>query len=594
MKKTVLKALASIVVLTAFALTLTGCFKGGDSVSGKEGAMLLLANERLGGEMIDKNDSIFKDAESALVGMAEQGRSFLTSYENTEEKEPAYENGRARTRSFRSGNSGGTLVTDIAAPGRSYTQFNETVLQSVFLAERGADNIRLMKEKVRVLDTWVTFSNSKMLLHVEENSELLLVQDEYYKFICYRTRLEDGTERYDLIQFYRDSDYAIRASYIKNQLYDCNMISNVESGEYDYIGFVAKNVEDSWVCLEYRYFPENDIPYDYSYVIMTEDLCFRAYKQMHLEGQVGSIILSSEDRNVDIMTMYEGEGYSTYQIFVGAYEGYQGVLVGGADEYDNNLVLGDGSVLKSEAEVPEGEVENRFLVKYDTAWGVEFEMGFMIYGSDPAGRNAAFADYLKEIGINYKGDTTEALLAKMNRARETINEIDKYYEWNGYPIGTPEGSMAAHEAEYDIINGYLDVYNSYNDHPTVRQSEIRNLGLASFADLERALVDFEVSGNTAVITSAGASVTDLTLFTSGEKYHLAFALMNDSGLIHIGEYTRNEVTLTGDSLTLTAKDVSLDFSSIAAGEYKLVVYAATSDGIRSTNPTVVGDITISH
>ena len=589
MKNIVSKVISAFILVSTVSILLTGCFSKGDPVVGKEGALLLLANERMRGEMLDKNDGIFRDAEEALVGMANQGREFLTAYEGIENDKEAFTARMA---------SSSNLVTDIAAPGRSYTQFNETVLNSVTLAERGAENIRLMKERVRVLDTWVVFDDgSKMLLHVEENSELLLAQNEYYDFICYRTRLEDGTERYDLMQFARKEGYSIRAGYIKNRLYDCNMISKTDGGEYEYIGFVAQMVEDRWECLEYRYIPQNEIPYDYSYVIMNDDLCFKAYKFMSGEGEVGEVnnlVLSSDDRTVDIVTMDEREDITTYNIFVGAYEGYRGVLVGGKDEYDNNLVLGDGTVLENYIEAQEGEVGVKYIVKYETAWGTEFEMSFIVRGGSHDERNAAFAEYLEKIGIRYKDATTEELLDRMNRARELLSEVDRDFEWNGYPIGTHEGSRAAHAVEMELIDRFLGVIEEYKNSPEVNYSDIKNLDLASFAELENASFDFEIEGNAVRIASASATVTDLTLFTEGERYHLAFALMDEEGLVHINGYEKNEIALTSDLLTLRAENIVLNLSGIAVGQYKLVMYASTSDGIRSTEAYVIGEVTVAE
>lgn len=584
MKKVITRVISAVALISTMALLLSGCFfrDEGNPVLGKEGAMLLLANERMRGEMFDKNDSIFRDAESALTGMAEQGREFLTAYDNKNEGESI--NVRLASSS--------NLVTDIAAPGRSYTQFNETVLQSVTLAERGAENIRMMKERVRVLDTWVVIDDMMMLLHVEENSEVLLTSNGYYDTMCYRTRLEDGTERYDLIQLVKSEGFITRASYIKNKLYDCNMIMDVNGDEYEYIGFVAQLVGGIWECLEYRHIPINEIPYDYNYVIMTDDLCFKASKNMYNDGNISRIVLSSEDRTVDIATIEEYDDLTCYNIFVGAYEGYRGVLVGGKDEYDNNLVLGDGTVLENGQETPEGEIGARYLVKYDTAWGTEFEMSFDIRGGEHSERNVKFAEYLRKIGISYKGDTTEELLAKINRAREIIEDIDRDFEWNGHPIGTHEGSRAAHAEEHKIIDGYIGIIESYKDNPRVNYEDIEGLDLASFAGLEGASYDLDVKENSVTVISASATVNDLSLFTVGENYHLAFALMNDSGIIHIEGYEKQEITLDGESITLSANNIKLDLEEIAAGEYKIVMYASTSDGIRSTEATVIGKITI--
>jgi hypothetical protein len=70
--------------------------------------------------------------------------------------------------------------------------------------------------------------------------------------------------------------------------------------------------------------------------------------------------------------------------------------------------------------------------------------------------------------------------------------------------------------------------------------------------------------------------------------------MNDSGIIHIEGYEKQEVTLDGESITLSANNIKLDLEEIAAGEYKIVMYASTSDGIRSTEATVIGEIAITE
>jgi hypothetical protein len=85
MKKIVSKFISAVALVSVMALLLSGCFQGDKNpVLGKDGAMLLLANERMSGEMLDKSDGIFSDAENALLGMADQGREFLTAYEAEE------------------------------------------------------------------------------------------------------------------------------------------------------------------------------------------------------------------------------------------------------------------------------------------------------------------------------------------------------------------------------------------------------------------------------------------------------------------------------------------------------------------------------
>ncbi len=121
-----------------------------------------------------------------------------------------------------------------------------------------------------------------------------------------------------------------------------------------------------------------------------------------------------------------------------------------------------------------------------------------------------------------------------------------------------------------------------------------NSPLVQFAELSGvdATVSVASDGRSFTITSAVATVNDLTLFTQGDEYYLAVALKNAGGLVHLGEYDKTYTTNGGTSLSLSIGENLFDVSGIASGEYEIVVYASTKDGIRSSTAASVGRIVI--
>ena len=583
MMKKAIACLILTVTLIISALTLNGCDKEKNSqnpVLGKTGAMLLLANERLSGRMIDEGDSIFENAEEALVGMADQGRSFIAACSSSENE--------AQIMSVAAESS---MITDIANPSRSYTQFNETVYQSVSLAERGADMIKMMKENVRVLDTWVVMGNTKMLLHVEENSEILLYQEQLFSYACFRTRMEDGTEKYELIQINPTEGYTVRASYIKGELYECSnsMPSRGIDSEDDYFGFSAQKSNNGWECVEYRYYPENEFKFNFEYVILSDDLSFKATKSP-VDGSIKMIVLSSGDRSEDIMAIEESENQSNYHLYLGAFNGYRGVMNNGG-EYDCNLVLADGTVLENSTRATEGEVGISYTLIFDSAWGTECEIVFTINGGTADERNAKISDYIKEIGIT-RSESMSDLLSDINKSREVATEVDRDFKWNGYSNSTADGREAGHAVETAKFDFFYDAFEKYADNTEISIDDVSLSRLASFADMINTSANVTVEGTAINVKSAAATVSDLTLFTAGDNYHLAFALMDADGLIHLSGYEKVGGALSGESLTLTAENITLSINDIAAGKYDIVMYASTSDGIRSSKPAVIGNVII--
>lgn len=571
------KAISLFLVLVVGALVLTGCFGNKNAVTGKEGAMLALASERLNGNFTGGN-SLFANAEEDLRDMAKQGEGFVMNIR-------------------RASNTRRSMVKaeDIVAADRNNTQFNEAVLRSVDLATRGADSIKTMKERVRVVDTWVEMGDERMLLHVEENSELLLAEypDANESFVCYRTRDERGVERYELLIEARDTGFTMRAIYIKDMLYEyTESFSHPGSDALNYIGFRAKNIGGTWECMEIRYHAENtEMPFSFRHLVFTDELCFAAGIE-NLTNEIGAIYISTPDRTADIMLASEGgQGESSYQLYLGTFTGYEGIVFEG--EHKGYIVLNNGEEISSYSKINEN-VSVANLTHYTTAWGTEAELVMHVLGGTAEERRNSLKAVLLDWGLECVV-SIDNVFKMISDAEKIANDIHKDATWHDERIDDISACRRALEiesAEFDTLFAYLD---EYKNHAVVKESALNaSSSLVQFADLQD--VDANVSvasdGLSFTVTRAVGTVSDLTLFTTGDEYYLAVALRNDSGIIHLGDYSKIYTINEGSSLSLEIGQNVFDVSSIASGEYEIVVYASTKDGIRSSTASSIGRVVI--
>lgn len=573
------KILALLLVMMISISALTGCFlfeEGSNAVTGKEGAMLALASERLHGNFTGGN-SLFANAEEDLRAMAKQGERFAMM--------------RAR-----SGVAERQISADAIVPAdRNNTQFNETVMRSVDLANRGADYIKNMKERVRVVDTWVEFDFEKMFLHVEENSELLLCESlvNNESFVCYRTRDEHGVERYELLVEARDSGYTTRAVYIKDELYEyTETFPNSITGSIDYIGFRAENVGGIWECMESRYHPDNtEHPFEFRYVILTDELCFAANIDYYT-GDIGSIFMSTSDRKTDIMTVTEtDDGFSAFSLQIGAFSGYDGILY--EKEHEGYLALKNGKNVHSYSDINE-KIGIQNITLYETAWGTEAEMVIHVFGDTLEERRSALKSLLIDWGLECV-ESLDKVFLMLTEAKEIADDIHKDATWHGERINDLAACRRAldkENAKFDFLFAFLE---KYEDYEVVKVNILSNTSpLVSFAELEGVDANYSVAsdGLSFTVTGAVATVKDLTLFTEGDRYYLAVGLKNAGGIVHLGDYDKTYTVNNGSSISLEIGENSFDVSNITPGEYEIVVYASTEDGIRSSAPATIGNIVI--
>jgi hypothetical protein len=106
---------------------------------------------------------------------------------------------------------------------------------------------------------------------------------------------------------------------------------------------------------------------------------------------------------------------------------------------------------------------------------------------------------------------------------------------------------------------------------------------------EGSFVGAKAEGVQILLEGASLTVEDTLLYVENEPYQIMFALANSNGgLVHFQMDNSSTTTYTGeDRFTVTASALEFTLPTLAPGDYTLVAYIATADGIRSSAYTPV-------
>jgi len=589
MKKTIVWILAVVLLLSA---CLVGCAdpnnpndpnnpsnssnpNAANAVTGLAGAKLALANERMADRLIDNTDGIFAGAEEDMKAMAADGRSILQALSATVPlSDVTY------------------TEDDIQTWSRHFTQFDETVRQSVETAERCAEYIQYMKESVRVVDTWakdVTGTGGDLLLHVEENCDLLIAREDVFTFVCYRTRTEDGEEQYEILRKNHDG-YQTRAVYVKNKRYEYmyQMPSGTDASKQSYLGFSAVNQNGRWECAELRYNVENEAlgyPFDIWFVVVTDALCMGATQNSDDVRGISGVSISDRAHTADILNITINAEESTeyhFTLTLGAFSNYRGIKTGEAAA----LILADGTVVKH-SETDANGVTLRDVHTWESVVGTEADLFLSVRAQS---EEEAIQALLKTVQ-DWKLECVEPLdVIKENliSAKQIAEAVNEGFRWNGYGVRTNEDCYKAVAIEGENFQNLMVKIDEWASAPAIeRDPSVRpdeqETPLISFGDLADVVVAHQIGEGSVSITAATARVNDLQLFEADEAYHLAFALQDASGLIHFEGIQTPTVTFASEAFVLNCGNVTLTLPEGVTGEFQLVMYVASSEGIRSTN-----------
>lgn len=597
-----------------------------EGMSGKEAASLILANQRLNAQLLQNSGNIFEDGAEVLTQLASMTSDALAvnTFASDVEKDEAplsYTKYEAIDGSYVEIDGNEYRWGGFTEYSNSYDYFLNLTTNIRGSAEIGAQMIDDVKKFVRVVDKWVDVGGSHYYLHVEENSELLFFRQDGWVRGCIRTKTEDGFNRYEVFDL--AENYSIRLEYIPGKL--C---------EYSYVygsvnhNFLAVNNKGFWEVVDVGV---NEVGYNVSCMVIKDNICYDAFYNPDEEFRgVGMIKVVSADRETDILQFRSDYGTASVQLSLQAFSGYQSFVaeatpdqVGadsgfsnfhilyfddrGTNVYATNgalekirLLLNDGRDLKMGDLFVDGKVEvGQLTVSYtgrepDETTGGDYGGGYVpqidlfIRAETFEEQMAALNAFLAEVGLVCSRDM-DYVQAGILQAYVELEQFTKYHEWNESPIYSEE----------DLAQGWKNNLAKHDAYRAMYEA-VKNVEMIDFSD--RGLIELHISfaeitgqaatrifneGFTVTVEDLALTVDDDMLFVVGESYVIRFALVQKGAtgtfdLNHIDAEVNGSAIYADEERFTVSGSATVTLPILAEGEYTLVAYLATEDGIRSS------------
>jgi len=617
------KILSLIIVLVMMLTLLAGCGDNDTSaISGRDAAMLLLANERLNKDSLNSNGDVFtvssqvfselsrKAIENLEIAVPDEQYSVKYTTLSSGAKYPvlsladAAVNTDAPSRGAAALGSFGEEKTDIGRMevngetvifsefeevSNSYEYFLNLTNNIVTSANIAADIIDFVKKNIRVVDKWVELGQDKYYLHVGENEELMCKVDTFNNTldICRRHKNADGVDVYEL---YREAyDHKTRMTYIPGERYELSVND---------LYFTADNSKGYWISYVVG---EVESHYNISYLVLKDDICFQFGVNLD-ESKSYAVQILSSDRQTDIFNISEDEASGSYMISLCAFNGIEKITVPKSDvqfgpdnSYANcsgsdNMVIHTASGRTVTLNDGDGNVDVISISVMSMAYGYVPEMYVRAAGDTTEERIDNLLSFFEGKGLTCRRNANE-IKDGISRAVIDRDYIIKYYTWLGENVSTRAGVEAAVAKEKARYGEMYALYAAVKDLEVIDYSDTEAMELnMSFPQITSVSVGgTSLSGKEITVSSVTLTVSDTSLIVTNEPYRVALALENSKGaLVHLEQSSASANEYSGEgAFTATATDIRLTLPMLETDSYRLVAYIATSDGIRSSKCAAV-------
>ena len=597
-----------------------------EGMDGKTAASLLLANERLNAQLLNNSQNIFDEGVETLTALARQASASIAKYTIvTDSKIAAAALSETTVYECLDGSTvevnGNTYRWQgFSEYSNSYDYFLNLTNNISSSAKRGAELIDNTKRYVRVVDKWVDVGYNEYYLHVEENREVLIERNDLFVEICIRYKNGDGDNVYETFHY---SDIGtMRMVYIAGKRCD---YSYVTDGEFNH-NFSAVNTKGYWEVVDIYAKPQTN-RFGASCMVIKDDICYDAYHDPNYK--IGDVSIISSDRATDIMDISLGTYGLTVSVHLQAFDGLDYAIATaepdkvknidgdafGAEifiqtdsdgstsiftnaEADLTFVFENGKTLKSGDVLAGGDIMiNNLWVSH---FSKEPEPGSYIYrdgyapkidlyvrGNGYTDSMAKLRALLNELGLTSRHDFDYVEEGAL-RAFSELSQFVKYHEWNESPIYTTEDLARGWQNNLAKHAALKKIYEDVKDVEVIDISDEKTYELnISFAPIAQAgAVSLTNNALTVSAEQISLTVNDTLLFVVGGEYTVGFAILplsnDDAGLIHLeGVETAKTKYNDTDSFTLTVS-AEFEIPPLAIGEYTLVAYVATTDGIRTS------------
>lgn len=612
------KIISLLLLLTLLVSIFVGCNKNTlpKGMSGTEAAKLILANERLDESLLKTDGNIFAQGAEVMNNLAQKAKTSMDTL-RAKRGAPTLSPAKSSKITVSDENFNGKLEKDdeffywseFVEYNNTYAYFENLTQNIITSAEIAADMIDHVKQYVRVVDKWVNNNDRiKYFLHVEENSELLI---EHYTAdgldllnICTRFKNEQGKDVYQLYRKSVSEMYEERMTYIPGERYELSM--KHRDGNMDC--FVADNTKGYWECCILGIRENKDA--HVSYFVMKDDLCYQARVDAE-QDLIHSLQVMSSDTATDIFQISPGKG-ARISVMLSGFDGIENIQAPIADSsynehdksaslttWDKGVVnLKNGTTINYGDTFADGKVHFQGVTVVSYAGGVYAgEMLLVIIGETQQEQFDAFKQFLNETGLTCRRDI-DLVLDGVNSAYEDALSIANYYKWNDIAIVNQQETFKARDKELQRFDAMLEHYTTVQDAQVIDIADTNAMELnINFAPItSSSFSGATLNGATVSVQNASLTIEDTTLYVNDESYKVTFALANSQGgLVHADMENTHKATYTGErSFTVTAEGIQFTLPSLAPGDYTLVAYISTNDGIRASNYTAVTDVNVSE
>ncbi len=568
------KLLLLLICLVLVVSVFVGCNNGEvPKYTGTTTAKLLLANNRLNSEQLD-SENIFDNGSETLKTLARKAARNFKVCEPKEDMGSFWVSGaNAEWSGFVEYNN-------------SYSYFQNITDVIVGIAQKGAFFIDTVKENIKVVDVWVNYDNAKYHLSVGESSETLCRVDEDEVFTCKRYTDSDGRTVYEL---YTEQDFAShRVKYVPDERYELTELIPSEKQE---LYFVADNSKGYW---ETFCATDGGDFYNERFTVMKNDISYMVDYDAK-DKFIAQMGIMSSDSATEFFRMghNDDEGLLSLELQFAGFDGISKVVAPAADVDENgNLISCDNAVIHLEngktitfdSTFVGGDVEISAIHVSSLADGYAGEMGLIIHGDTRADKWSNFVQFLNETGMTCRRDWT-TVYNGIPLAQEDADNLVKYYRWNDCYVSASEGVRAGISAEKQRIEEIKQIYKNIKNDAVVDIEDLEenvDLGAIDFAAIGNySSQNVTIGGKGVSVQSIELATNDLQLFVSDTSYVIALALTSDNGndAVVLGKSSA-VVYDGGETFSISAQELQFDLPELSAGNYVLVAYIATDDGIR--------------
>ena len=582
---------------------------------------LLLAEERLNTALLKNQGNVFEEGVKVMNTLASKAIESISHVDDY--KTEAHSVMPEKVRQFRSLNApqdevifeneyGGGKVTfdgekylfsDFEEVSNSYDTFSGTAKHIALLAEDAASLIDSIKKNVRIVDKWVLIDGvMEYYLHVGENEEILYERSTYNYKICKRYLNEEGDNVYEFLSYEYSNGFTDRLTYVPGKHFETARGNYVDGVFSNTDHLICDNSKGYW---EAYWVGPHSTHVNVSYMVMKDDVCYDSFYDPAIE-KTNFLKIISADKTSDIF-WYQGYEDSTsvdFDVHFSGFNNIKGVLVDEIEHYDMggdlgkvphptssssmSLLLDNGQVINEGDTFVDGKVmvyTIRVAMTYPDYIG---SISLRIEAPTVNEKLQIFKEFIREVGLTSRHDI-DSVISGVVRAFDELREITKYHVWNGINQASEENVRKAVDIENQKTATFMELFESVKNAEVIDFSNKEAVELnAHFGEVAVASHSETVhSGLSLSIGSLTLSISDTLLFIENQDYTISFALSSASGLVHLEKKTGNGTAQfkKGEPFSVSVENVTLDIPTLVDGEYKLVAYIATDDGIRSSKFT---------